>query len=237
VSAPSSRAVARRRRLVVVLVVLLALGAAAWGVSRSPLLDVDHVAVSGNARVTTAEILASSGIRRGDAMVWLDPGVAARHVEALPWIGSADVRREWPGTVRIAVRERVPVAWVDAGAGRALVVDRTGRGLSLDPAAPPGLPQLLGVKPAPVGGAIHPAGGAWLAGHLTLDQLGLVASIAVADARATLRVSSGEEVRFGRLDQVADKMRSAQAVLAQPGVAARAYVDVSVPSMPVAGGP
>jgi cell division protein FtsQ len=227
--------VARRRRVTVLVALLLVLGIGAWGASRSPLLDVDHLVVSGNARVTTDEVLEASGVGRGDAMAWIDPADSARDVEALPWIHTASVVREWPDTVRISVREREPVAWVDAGEGRALLVDRAGRGLALEAAPPDGLPQLLEVATAPVGAAIRPRGGAWLAGHLTLEQRPVVRSITVDDARATLVVTSGQEVRFGRLHQVADKMRAAVAVLAQPEVAGRAYVDVSAPSMPVAG--
>ena len=240
-SAPSSRAVARRRRVAVLVVVLVVLGVAGWMAMRSAFLDVDHLVVSGNARVSVEEILASSGVEQGDAMVWLDASGTASSIEAMPWIRRADVEREWPSTVRIVVHERVPVAWLDAGEGRALVVDRDGHGVSIDAVPPAGLPQLLDVASVPVGEAISPSGGAWLAGHLTAEQLAIVRSIKigrsikVADARATLVVTSGQEVRFGRLNQVGDKMRSAVAVLAQPSAEGRTYIDVSAPSTPVAG--
>jgi len=234
-SAPSSRAVARRRRVGVLVVVLVVIGVAGWMVMRSAFLDVDHLVVSGNARVSVEEILASSGVEPGDAMVWLDASGTASSIEAMPWIRRADVKREWPSTVRIVVHERVPVAWVDAGEGRALVVDRDGHGVSIDALPPAGLPQLLDVASAPVGEAISPAGGARLAGHLTAEQLAIVRSIKVTDARATLVVTSGQEVRFGRLNQVGDKMRSAVAVLAQSSAEGRTYIDVSAPSTPVAG--
>lgn len=233
-SAPASAAVARRRRLAVVVAALLVIGTAAWMVTRSPFLDVDRVVVLGNATVTTDEVLLSSGVAAGDAMVWLDPGASARAIEALPWVRSAQVQREWPATVRITVRERVPVAWVDVGGGRAMVVDRTGFAITED-APPAGLPQIVAVTPSPVGARITPTGGAWLAGRLSPEQRGGVRSIAVADRRATLVVASGQEVRFGRLNQVSDKMRAAFAVLVQPGVDTAAYVDVSAPSTPVAG--
>jgi len=234
-SAPASATVARRRRVAVIVVVLLVLVTAAWMVSRSPLLDVDHLVVTGNVRVSTDQVLAAAGVARGDPMVWLDPGSAAHAIEALPWVRTADVHRDWPGTVTITVSERVPVGWVDAGGGSALVVDRDGRALAIDPFAAAGLPQLLDVTPAPVGAAITPVGGAWLAGHLSPDERGVVRSISVVDQSATLVVTSGQEVRFGRLDQVSDKMRAAIAVLGQPSVAGAAYIDVSAPSTPVAG--
>ena len=63
----------------------------------------------------------------------------------------------------------------------------------------------------------------------------MIVARTVADARATLVVTTGQEVRFGRLSQVEDKMRAAVAVLAQPGVDQRRYIDVSAPSTPVAG--
>jgi len=231
---PSARVV-RRRRLVVATLVVLVLLTGAWMVTRSPLLDVDRVEVRGTTQVTPDAVQAAAGVHPGDPMVWLDAGDVAGRVETLPWVRHASVQREWPDTVRITVRERAPVAWVAAGDGAFLVVDRTGRGLAVDSTQPAGLPQLLDVTPAPVGAAITPVGGAWLAGHLRADELALVASITVRDARATLQVTSGQEVRFGRLSQVGDKMRAAVAVLGQPGIGERTYIDVSAPSTPVAG--
>lgn len=231
----TSSRVYRRRRLAVVLGVLLVLAVAAWGVTRSPFLDVDRVEIRGESRVGVIDVAVASGIDRGDPMVWLDTGDAAARVESLPLVDTARVEREWPGTVRITVTERTPVGWVDAGNGQAFVVDATGRALT-EEAPPAGLPQILGATPpAAVGATITPTAGARLAGHLLPEARAVVRSIALKDGRATLVVTSGQEVRLGRPVGIVDKMRAALAVLARPEVVGRTYVDVSAPSTPVAG--
>ncbi|MET0626967.1 MAG: FtsQ-type POTRA domain-containing protein [Acidimicrobiia bacterium] len=226
---------ARRRRLLVVVIGLLVVGTAAWVATRSPFLDVDHLVVSGNARATADEVLAAAGVAPGDPMVWIDPGAAARKIETLPWVLHAEVKREWPDTVKVVVAERVPVAWLDTGFGNALVLDRDGRALTTEAPAPVGLPQVLDVAAVPIGVTVAQPEGARIAGALAPDQLANVRTIAVAAHRATLVVASGQEVRLGRPTQVGDKMRAAFAVLAREEAAGKAYVDVSAPSTPVAG--
>ena len=151
--APSG-ATRRRRRLAVVCGIVVVLAALAWGVSVSPLLDVDHVQIRGLHHLTAAEVERAGGIHPGDAMLWLDPSRVVRDLEALPYVRRATVSREWPDTVRVTVHERRPVAWVDGPTGKA-VVDRSGRVLETVAEPPVGLPQLLGAKMVPaLGGTI-----------------------------------------------------------------------------------
>jgi cell division protein FtsQ len=225
-----------RRRLLVVVVVLLVLATGAWMATRSPLLDVDHLVVRGNERVTTPEILRAAGLERGDPLVWLDVGEATGAVEALPWVRDARVEREWPDTVRVTVRERRAVAWADTGDGRAYLIDPHARVLAVEPAPPAGLPQLLDVATTgPVGGTITPVEGARVAGLLHgLVQAG-TRTIATDGGRVTLQTASGQEIRLGRPTQLRVKVRAAVAVLGAPQALGKAYVDVSAPSNPVAG--
>jgi cell division protein FtsQ len=229
------RAEGRRRLRALVLVgALLALAVVAWLVVASPLLDVDHIRVKGGTRVTAEEIRAASGITTGDPMVWLDGGAAERRLRALPWVASARVEREWPGTVTITVTEREPVAWVDGGAGPALV-DGTGRVLSIVEAPPEGFPQI--VDPArvpPVGAAISPATGAHVARDLVGYARPATRTIAVTDRGVVLVLQNGAEVRIGSPRRVMTKVVAARAVLDAVGETV-SYVDVSVPSNPVAG--
>ena len=226
----------RGRRVLVLVVVVGVLGTAAWMATRSPLLDVEHLVVRGNDRATTDEVLGAAGLDRGDAIVWVDVGAATRGIEALPWVRDASVVREWPDTVRVTVRERRPVAWVDAGGGQALVVDADARILALDAGPPPGLPQLLEVATAgPVGGVVTPAEGARVAGALHGLVQASTRAIATTDGRVTLQIVSGQEIRLGHPTQLRAKVRAAVAVLGAPQAAGKAYVDVSAPSNPVAG--
>lgn len=116
----------RRLRRVVALVATTALVAATIALSRSSLLDVDAITVTGASRTGRDRALATAGIERGRAMTSVDSGAAEARLEALPWVADATVDRRWPGAVRIRVRERVAVAIAGAGAG-AVLVDRAGR--------------------------------------------------------------------------------------------------------------
>jgi cell division protein FtsQ len=232
-----ARAVGKRRRRVLLVVMIVAtLGAIAWGVTQSPFLDVDHLTVKGNEHTTADEVLTAAGVRTGDPMVWVDPGQAATKIEALPWVRAATVRREWPSTVRISVRERQAVAWVDAGGGSAVLIDPTGRVLSIEPSPPVGLPQLLDVTgPATVGAILTPVEGARVAAALGGIAASTIRTIGIAGGRVTLRTVGDQEIRMGRAHQIAEKLRAAFAVLGAPEAAGKAYVDVSAPSNPVAG--
>jgi cell division protein FtsQ len=226
----------RRLRILVVVGAVLLLAALAWVAVASPVLDVDRIEVTGTTRLTSDEVRTASGISIGDPMVWLDGGAAERRLAALPWVASARVEREWPATVTITLTEREPVAWVDGGAGPALV-DGTGRVLSTVAAPPEGFPQVL--EPArvpPVGGTISPDNGARVARALVGYARPATKTIALTDRGVVLVLQSGAEVRIGSPTQVMTKVVAARAVLDAVGVPV-AYVDVSVPSNPVAGPP
>src|SRR4051794_7520367 len=98
----------RRLRLLIAIVALAAVALVAWGITRSPLLDLDKVEVRGSTHTPVADVIAASRLRTGAAMTDLREGGIARRVERLPWVAGAHVVRHWPGTVTIALSERVP---------------------------------------------------------------------------------------------------------------------------------
>jgi cell division protein FtsQ len=226
----------RRRRLLVVLgVVVVVLAGVAYGVTMSPLLAVDTVQVRGTSHLTPAQITAAAGVHDGDAMAWVDTGAAVSGMEALPYVRAAHIERQWPHTVRITVQERIPVAWVDGAGGKALV-DRSGRVLETVDAPPPGLAQLVGAKVVPPpGGAVDTVGAARVAGTLAALWVGGVASVEATDQGIVLHLAAGPEIRMGEATQVAAKIRAGLAVLDASKGQPVTYVDVSVPTNPVAG--
>jgi cell division protein FtsQ len=224
----------RRLRWVVAVLGLAALVAVAWGVSVSPLLDVDHVVVVGTHHATAAEIESAAGIHRGDALAWIDTGRAVDGVDALPYVRSARIERRWPDAVRIAVVERVAVAWVEGG-GRRAVVDGSGRVLELVTDPPAGLPRLASTTAVPpVGGWIRGVAAARVAAGLGA-LAGGAQSITSTAAGVNLQLVNGPELRLGDPDRVAVKVRAATAVLGAMQGQVVHYVDVSVPTNPVAG--
>jgi len=225
----------RRLRILFVVAVLIVVAAVAGAVSVSPLLDIDHLQVRGVHRLRAAEVETAGGIHRGDAMVWMDPSRVAGRIEALPYVRTARVTREWPDTVTVHVEERTPVAWIDGPSAKALV-DGSGRVLEMVAVAPVGMPQLLGTKVLPrPGGTIHPVDGARVASGLTGLVAAGTASVDATERGVVLHLVAGPEVRMGEPHRVAVKLRAALAVLNASHDVPVSYVDVSVPTNPVAG--
>ena len=132
------RAQGRRRLHILAVVAGVAVAAAAaWGVSRTPLMDVDRIAVAGAAPAKTAEILENSGLSAGLPMLYLDVDEVERSVASLPWVRSARVWRDWPGTVHIAVEPRLAAATVPGPGGRNALIDAHGYVIAWAPAPGP----------------------------------------------------------------------------------------------------
>jgi cell division protein FtsQ len=224
----------RRLRVVVVVVCVVAALALAWGVTKSPLFGVDKIVVRGNSHASTAEVEQASGVHDGDSLVWLHPGDVAERVERSPWVRTADVRRDWPRTLVITVTERSPVAWVADGSG-AWLVDTTGRVLVHADAPPATLPQLLGVHGGSQPGAsVSPSAGAGIAAVYGPYEAA-IAHVEMRGGDAFVVLRSGIEIRMGPPTQVRAKLAAANAVITALGATPPTYVDVSVPTNPVAG--
>lgn len=126
----------RHRRRVVLFAVagVVTAFAALYAVTRSPLLDVDHVGVSGADRVDRDAVIRASGIRVGDALVDVDLAAIRTAVMAVPGVASARVEREWPDAIRIVITGEEPLA-VLAGPQQRVVVARGGRVVAAAPAS------------------------------------------------------------------------------------------------------
>jgi cell division protein FtsQ len=225
----------RRLRFVVAAVAVVVALLGAWLVVHSPLLDVDHVAVTGTGRSSPAAVrdAADAG---GEPIVLLDLGQVEARVERLPWIDEAVAERELPGDLTIAVTERVPAGWIRRSSSSVALVDATGRVLG-DGEDPPGeLPEVRGIAvvPAP-GGAVAPAAGIRVLGALPPGLAGEVVRLVVAGGEVTLVRRAGPEVRLGPPRAVGEKVRAAVAVLAALPDPPPAFVDVRAPSAPVTG--
>jgi len=147
-----------RRRLRILLVgasTLIALGIA-FLVVNSPLLDVDRVQVVGARHLRVADVRAATRVHHRDAVLFVDTGAVARRLERLPWVKSAEVHREFPGTVRVVVTEYEPTAYVRAGSSAVLIAGN-GRAVARVANPPAGATQVLGVVRAPdVGELLSP---------------------------------------------------------------------------------
>lgn len=229
----------RRLRILGVLVALVLVGFVAFGISRSPILAVNTIVVTGATQTEEEAILDAAGIDDGDPLLWTDLGAAERRIEELPWIATASVKRDLPRTVRIEVTERSAIAWVrgpeTGGAAPVGLVDADGRLLEVVSEAPP-LPEVLGpVFDEFVAGATseRPAAVEVLAA-IPPDLATRVAAVIVSDDGNSVVVTlvDGPDLHMGDTADIPTKSSAALAVLAALGDDPVAVVDVSVPLAP-----
>jgi cell division protein FtsQ len=227
----------RRLRLIAAAVACAATVAAAWGTSRSPLLDVDHVRLTGASHTRAAWIIRTAGSLPGRPMVDLDEHAAAQRIERLPWVAEARVTRRWPNTVSIEVRERAPAASAPAAGGGWALVDDRGRVLEPVAKAPADRPALEGVPPVGVPGTLVPAdtrAALVVARALTPAlRMRVGAVVRAPDGELQLRLRANGVVRLGDTGAIASKLVAAEAVLGDVDNRAVARLDVRVPDTPV----
>jgi cell division protein FtsQ len=221
------------RILAAVAAILLFTGAT-WATTRSTLLDVDHVEVSGGAVVTPDEATTGAGLRRGQPMISVDTAAAERRLRRLPWIDTAFVERAFPNTVRIHLTERVATAVAARPVGGWVVLDRTGRVLAERPDRPADLPEVIGAgeTPAPAAtlGTARPA-------------LDVVAALPEAirkqvtsarlEGEAVTLYTGLREIRIGPPTALAAKVAALSVLLERVGGRSVAVLDVRVPQAPV----
>jgi cell division protein FtsQ len=122
------------------------LAAAVWALLGSSLLVARSVRVTGAPAAQRAEVLRAAAIAAGTPLIRINTAAVARRVEQITQIQSAQVRRDWPDSVVIAVRERTP-ALAAASSGGFALIDRFGVVTGHVTARPPGL-ALLASAPA-----------------------------------------------------------------------------------------
>ena len=115
-SARRSRGVRRFARALLLLTPVLGL---AWVLLGSSWLAVDRVQVVGAVRLSAAEVERAVAVGSGTPLARVDTGAAERRVAALPPVLAVEISRSWPGTLRVEVTERTPVAGVVGAAGSA----------------------------------------------------------------------------------------------------------------------
>ena len=102
-----------------VMVVLIALAgpiaARAGSLLTASRFAIERVDVTGQARLSAAEVVKASGLAPGQNLWNLDARRAAAGVEALPLVKRAEVVRSLPNRVTIYVEERRPFTLVNAG--------------------------------------------------------------------------------------------------------------------------
>jgi cell division protein FtsQ len=211
------------------LLVVGALAAVTWVLLGSRLLVVRHVEVTGTDLAAPERVVAAAGISLGKPMARLATGEIGERVERLREVESAEIERHWPGTVRIVVRERVPVAVFERG-GRHHRIDRHGVVVADGESRPSGFPELAVATPGP-------------SDRTTLAALSVLAGLpermkenvrevgATGPEAVTLRMAGGQTVVWGAAERAAEKIRLLDALWRTAAGRAVRIADVSAPEV------
>jgi cell division protein FtsQ len=116
-------------RIVRHLVALLVVGYAGYRalelVVRAAPLRVGRIIVSGNRRLSDAEVQALAHGLQGRSILTADLNASRRHLLESPWVADARLRRVLPSTVEVQIVERQPIGISRLGS-QLYLVDRSG---------------------------------------------------------------------------------------------------------------
>lgn len=195
----------KARKAFIVLLTAGVVGTAAWLVFFSPVLGVRSVEVVGNLTVDTASIQKQAGVPALQPLATVDLAGVETKVLGLRKIATATVVRAWPGTLRIEVVEREPVAVVLVN-GKSALVDKTGVVTEIKDVAPPRLPVLRLDRPGPGDPATRAA--LQVVGELPIDLARRVEEVRATSAEGiSLKLVDGRTVIWGGADRGPDKIR------------------------------
>jgi cell division protein FtsQ len=91
--------------------------------SGAGVLRIERIAVQGNERLSTGEVLALLNGLRGQSLIWTDLDRWRTRLLASPWVADATFRRSLPSTVEVVVTERRPMGIGRTGEDTFLVDD------------------------------------------------------------------------------------------------------------------
>lgn len=218
---------------------LLLVAGGLYGIGReTSAFAVRRIEVTGASPGVRRQILHAVASERGTSLLGLSGASLVRRVEALPNVVSVSYDRGFPHTLRLVVRQEQPVAVVRQGA-KAWLVSTRGRVVVAVPArARPELARIWIPRTTPVAlGAFLPANHAGAIARALALAAHFPAHIAFAALRRdglALRLRDGLELRLG--DPVDVRLKLAIARRAMHVLpSGTAYLDVSVPTRPVAG--
>ncbi len=224
----------RRRSVVIVLAVITVTGAALIGLLRSPLADIDRIAIEGHADVPAEEIAQAASVPIGTPLVDLDEKLISARVEALPGIQTALVSRRWNGVIRIAVTEREPTLALRTADGFVLV-DNGGRQVRTAETLPDGFLPVIGLQASGVPGDPAPPGSTSvlrLMEAMTPPVRQAVSEVIVTGTEMALSLNDGGRAVLGDDRQISEKVVSLETLLLSVDLRCVHEIDLTVPSAP-----
>jgi len=210
-----------------VVVLVSAAGALAWVLLLSGWLAVDRVEVVGVGRLSVEQVREAAGVEKGTALARIDTEDVRERVAQLSPVASVEVRRSWPGTLRVELAERVAVAGV-VGPGGVQLVDAAGVVVATEPALEGGLVRLEVSTPGPDDAATRAALSVYGSLPASLrEQVVLVQ--AQSASSVTLQLAQGRSVVWGAPGDTETKAAAVEVLLRMQG----SVLDVSAPGVVV----
>jgi len=91
-----------------------------------PVFSVNHLAFTGNKHLADDELRALAGVRVNESMFAVSGKEVSRQVLKSPWVRSVSLRREFPDTVSITIKEAEPFALLNKD-GHLFLIDEKGK--------------------------------------------------------------------------------------------------------------
>lgn len=249
------RSIGRKRLYLILLVLFVLIGV--YGVHlllRTSFFAVRKFDVVGSTHYATGEIISTSGVNIGMPLTEINPGAVAKRLESMPWNGNVKVKKKWPSTLEVVITGRVPLAVVPQNSTSDLLVDGTGRVLSVQNKSISQnwirlcwAPRIASSKELKLGtGCVLQNNGP--GSFISPNYLGLLKFVADLRSQTTVHVtelassptggidgllSNGVAVRFGTSQQIRSKIRSLGLVIKHASMAGYTTVDVRDPQEPV----
>ncbi|HEX6701226.1 MAG TPA: FtsQ-type POTRA domain-containing protein [Gaiellaceae bacterium] len=227
------------RSLVAAVVLAATAGLAYVGGRETSVFAVRTVSVRGASPRVATEVQRALRPLEGTSLLALGGEDVDRRLAGLPDVASASYDRSFPHTLTVVVVPEQPVAVVRRGAGSWLV---SARGRILRPTvhgALPWLPRiwLAAAADTSVGTTLaRDSGGDAAAALAVARRVGFrarIVGVTVVAGALSLKLASGLELRLGTAQDVPLKLAVAARILPLVG-SETTYLDVSVPSRPVA---
>jgi cell division septal protein FtsQ len=220
--------------------VVLALAVVAYvGARNSAVFDVERIEVAGLPRADAVAAQRALAPLEGRSLVVIQRGDLERRLAPIPGISSFEYDRAFPNTLAIRAVPEVPLAvlrrgdesWLVSRRGRVLRRVATGTRLVLPRVW---LPRRVAIAAGTT--LAEDAGGSSVRALALLDAAGVEVRARTVRMRgeATYVLRSGLELRLGSMRGAELKVAVAAAILPRLG-GDEDYLDVSVPSRPVAG--
>ncbi len=230
----------RRLRFILLGLALVGLILCGWAALRSPLLDLDHVEMTGLEPSQLMEVQRTVGLEEGTPLSDIETGLIKAELEALPWVLGAEVRKSWPGTVQIEVIERTAVAQLSDQNGRIALIDATGTVMAEGGTNNGALPR-ISLDTSVELGEIEPEAlpGLALIAALPDDLLAWVEAIthspgpnSQARGSVGLELVGEAQAYLGEATLLDDKVQALRSVLEGVDLTCIRVIDVAVPDFP-----